>query len=200
METQKHKETAAALGLEWQTVREIYREMRAMAAAGIADRIEARRIAFAALGARNGGAFQLAHRHATTVGDRSNVKGLDDAARELAETELPELGRDDPSAALWELITTAPPAMPPADETMAAAIERAAGEKPAAPVSPDELLALPAAALIADVTEQWLRRLVAAGKVAGFRVGRHYLVPRAAAEAFRRHPTAGRPRREAAPF
>lgn len=150
--------------------------------------------------ARNGGAFALANRHATTIGDRTNVPGFDDCAKALAETELPELGRDDPAAALWELITQTPPAMPPADETMAAAIERAAAEKPAAPVSPDELLPLPAAALIADVTEQWMRQLVAAGKVAGFRVGRNYLVQRAAAEAFRRHPTAGRPRREAAPF
>jgi excisionase family DNA binding protein len=58
----------------------------------------------------------------------------------------------------------------------------------------DELLPLPAAAMVADVTEQWLRKLVKAGRIAGQRIGRNYLVSRAAVEHFKRHPTMGRPR------
>jgi hypothetical protein len=130
----------------------------------------------------------------------SNVRHFDDVARELAATELPELGEDDPAAELWALVNGDAPEMPPAAETFERALDRARLEAPRAPVSPDDLLPLPLAAYTADISEQWLRQLVKDGKVAGFRVGRCWLVKRSAAESFKRHPTAGRPRKEAAPF
>jgi hypothetical protein len=195
MDIQKHKQTAAEMGLDWSVVRAIYSEMRELETMGIARTLEARRIAYAALGHRHGGTFKLANRHAVTIGDQTNLRHFDDVARELAATDIPELGQDDPAAALYELVTAPAPVLPTADETMAAAIDRAAADAvPAAAATADELMSLPAAAMLADVTEQWLRKLVKAGRVPGQRIGRSWLVPRSAAESFRRHPTMGRPR------
>jgi len=200
MKPSEMKERAAAAGLDWPAVKAIYDEMRAAERAAIERPIEARRIAYAALGHGHGGRWKLANRHATTDGDMANVRHFDDVARELAATELPELGADDPAAELWALVTGEAPTLPPAAETFERALDRARLEAPRAPVSPDDLLPLPLAAYTADISEQWLRKLVADGKVAGFRVGRCWLVKRSAAESFKRHPTAGRPRKEAAPF
>lgn len=58
----------------------------------------------------------------------------------------------------------------------------------------EEMVSLPEAAKLADVSEAYLRRLVNAGKIVGFKLGRNYLVSAASAKAFDRHPTAGRPR------
>lgn len=58
----------------------------------------------------------------------------------------------------------------------------------------DGWVSLPEAAKLADVTERWMRQLVADGKVIGVRVGRNYLVLRESAEKFKRTPTEGRPR------
>lgn len=200
MQTAAHKQTAASLGLDWSVVRAIYSELRELEALGVARTLEARRVAFAALGHKHGGTFKFANRHATTIGDATNVRGFDDVARELASTDIPELGHDDPAAALWDLVTSPAPTLATADETMARAIDRAAAEQTAAPAVFDvgDMVPLPEAASLADVTEQWLRQLVKAGRVAGVKVGRNYLVSRAAAENFRRHPTMGRPR--LAPF
>jgi hypothetical protein len=196
MNTAAHKQTAATLGLDWSIVRAIYGEMRELETMAVARTLEARRIAYAALGHKHGGTFKMANRHATTIGDATNVRHFDDVARELAATELPELGHDDPAAALWDLVTAPAPVLATADETMVRAIDRAAAEpatsSPAASLA--DMIALPEAAGLADVTEQWLRQLVKAGRVAGVKVGRNYLVSRSAAENFRRHPSMGRPR------
>jgi hypothetical protein len=200
MNTAAHKQRAHELGLDWSIVRAIYSEMREMETLAVARTLEARRIAFQALGHKHGGTFKMANRHATTIGDATNVRHFDDVARELAATELHELGHDDPAAALWDLVTAPAPVLATADETMAQAIDRAAVEpatsSPAASLA--DMIALPEAAGLADVTEQWLRQLVKAGRVAGVKVGRNYLVSRSAAENFRRHPSMGRPR--LAPF
>ena len=55
-------------------------------------------------------------------------------------------------------------------------------------------VSLPEAAKLADVTERWMRQLVADGKVTGVRVGRNYLVLRESAAKFKRSPVEGRPR------
>jgi excisionase family DNA binding protein len=91
------------------------------------------------------------------------------------------------------------PAMSDADEAMAAAIDRAAELAAPAPAAGDFIRLIEAAA-IADVTEQWLRLMVKSGKVRGVKVGRNWQVSRSDVEWFQRHPTMGRPRREAAPF
>ena len=57
------------------------------------------------------------------------------------------------------------------------------------------LLPLPEAAELAGVREQWLRKLVQAGRVKGVRIGTRYFVDRADAAAFERHPSRGRPRK-----
>lgn len=53
---------------------------------------------------------------------------------------------------------------------------------------------LPEAAALADVSERYMRSLVNAGKVAGMKVGRNYIVSRKSAAAFVRSETEGRPR------
>lgn len=57
------------------------------------------------------------------------------------------------------------------------------------------LLPLPEAAELAGVREQWLRKLVQAGRVKGVRIGTRYFVDREDAAAFERHPSRGRPRK-----
>jgi hypothetical protein len=200
MKTSEMKAAAETAGLDWKALKAIYDEMREHDRGAIERPSEMRRIAFAALGHGHGGRWKMANRHATTDGDMSNVRHFDDVARQLAATELPELGADDPAAELWALVTGDAPELPPAAETFERALDRAKLEAPRAPVSPDDLLSLPLAAYAADISEQWLRQLVKDGRVAGFRVGRCWLVKRSAAESFKRHPTAGRPRKEAAPF
>jgi len=200
MKTAEYKERAAAAGIPWEIVRGIYSELRQHEKSALERAIESRRVAFSYLGYAHGGQYKLAKREAFNGGDMTNIRGFDDVAKELAAAEIPELGADDPATALWELVSSDAPTLPQSVETWERAFERAAKEAPAAPVSPDDLLPLPLAAYSADISEQWLRQLVKAGKIRGFRVGRCWLVDRHAAESFRRHPTAGRPRREAAPF
>jgi hypothetical protein len=60
-----------------------------------------------------------------------------------------------------------------------------------------KVLPLPQAAALAGVTERWMRFLVTSGAVKGTRVGRFWLVDKESAEKFQRHPTAGRPRKDA---
>ena len=55
-------------------------------------------------------------------------------------------------------------------------------------------VSLPAAAVLADVSERHMRLLVQSGKIPAAKVGRNWLVSRAAAVAFQRHPTLGRPK------
>lgn len=50
------------------------------------------------------------------------------------------------------------------------------------------------AADIAEVSRFWMRQQAAAGKVAAVCIDGQWFVLRSAAEAFERHPTAGRPR------
>lgn len=198
MKTADHKTAAADAGLEWSTVRAVYSELRELETLRIARTLEIRKVAFKALGVAHGGQFQFKNRHACTIGDATNVRAFDDVARELSHTEIPELGQDDPSAALWEIVSAPAPSMPTAYETMAAAIARAAADRPAVqPAAAAELgdmIPLPEAAGLADITEQWLRMLVKAGRVNGLKIGKNYLVSRSSAEQFRRHPSAGRPR------
>lgn len=59
---------------------------------------------------------------------------------------------------------------------------------------PDDWVTLPEAALLADVTERWMRSLVQGGRVVGLKVGRNYIVSRASAAAYVRSETEGRPR------
>jgi len=199
MTTAEYKSRAADAGLNWPTVRAIYDELRTQEKAAIERTTESRRIAFKALGYGNGGQFRLA-KGIGRGADADSVRNFDCVARELSATEIPELGADDPSAALWELVTAPAPVMPNQAETMEKAIEIAIEQSPPAPVSPDDLLPLPLAASQADITEQWLRLLVKSGKVRGFRVGRFWLVDRRSIANFQRHPTAGRPRLEPVPF
>ena len=63
------------------------------------------------------------------------------------------------------------------------------------PLAIDQLISLPRAAELADVSEGWLRQLVVEGKVRGVKIGRNYLVDLESAKAFTRHPFLGRPRK-----
>lgn len=145
MNTAKWKAEAATMGLEWGMVLDCYRELRHHEQLARTRKWEIRELAWKTLPMRHGGRLKRAYREAFEGGDMTMIPGFDDAAKELANTEIPELGQDDPAAALWELITAPKDNMPPADETMREAIERAvemtvdAADVPAA----DELEAVP---------------------------------------------------------
>lgn len=196
MRTNDHKSTAAAAGLEWSAVVALYREARAVEADELARRMTVRRAAFQALaGDAHGGRVRIGNRAGWTTGDSANIQGIDVVAAGLGMT----------ADELYHELQRPAPEARDADELMAETIARAAAL--AAPTAADDgadLMPLVEAAALADVTEQWLRALVKAGKVRGRKAGRNWRVSRADVEFFRRHPTAGRPRfrafQESAPF
>lgn len=115
MKQSEMKAAAAAAGLDWPAVKAIYDELREADRLAIERPVEMRRIAFAALGAGgHGGRWKLANRHAMAAGDQANIRHFDCVARELSQTELPELGSDDPAAALYDLVATDATEMPTA--------------------------------------------------------------------------------------
>jgi hypothetical protein len=101
---------------------------------------------------------------------------------------------------LYDDLAAGADTLQPADDVYAAVLDGLT----AAPAGEDEYLPLPAAAAAADITEQWLRKLVKAGRIRHRRVGRCWKVSAADVAFFARHPTAGRPRLRAglepAPF
>lgn len=195
MNTTEHKAAAAELNLEWSAVLAVYREMRELEAADVARRSAFRRDAFkASCGDEHGGHWKARNRAALTGGDSTYVQGIDVTAadRGMSADELyAELADDAPE-------------LRPADDVMRDAIARAAELAGDAADVAVEYVGLVAAAAAADITEQWLRQLVKAGKVRGRKVGRNWQVAAADLAFFQRHPTAGRPRLaghlEPAPF
>jgi len=189
MNTNEHKARAAELGLEWSAVLALYREARELEAAELERTAAARRdVATAATGDAHGGRFKGRYRAAFAGGDATYIPGLDVVAA----------GRGLTADELFADLAAAADTLRPADEVMAEAIDRAAVM--AAAADEGDYVPLVAAAAAADITEQWLRQLVKAGKVRGRKAGRNWLVSAADVAFFQRHPTAGRPRREAAPF
>lgn len=190
METNEHKLRAAELGLEWSAVVALYREARQLEAAEVERIAAARRdAARAASGDAHAGRFKGRNRVAFSTGDATYILGLDVVAADRGLT-ADELFADLASGA---------PGLRPADDVMREVIDRAAAlAAPAA--APADLVPLVTAAAVADITEQWLRQLVKSGRIRGQRRGRRWFVSAADVEFFQRHPTAGRPRREAAPF
>lgn len=194
MNTNDHKLTAAAAGIEWSAVLAAYRETRAMEAAELERIGTFRREAFQQLsGDDHGGRFKGRHREAFAGGDATYIRGLDVTAA----------GRGMTADELYDDLADGAPGMRPADEVMVEVIDRLIDQ-----ASDDEIettwTGLVAAAAAADITEQWLRQLVKAGKVRGRKVGRRWQVAAADVAFFSRHPTAGRPRLrahlEASPF
>jgi Ca2+-binding RTX toxin-like protein len=190
MNTNEHKQRAAELGLEWSAVLALYREARQLEAAEVERAAEVRRDAFRAQsGDTHGGRFKMRHRAAFNGGDATYIQGLDVVAADRGST-ADELFADLAADAV---------ALRDADAVMAETIDRAAALAAPADDAAD-MMPLVQAAHVADVTEQWLRQLVKAGRIRGRKVGRNWIVSRADVTYFDRHPTAGRPRREAAPF
>ena len=195
MNTHAHKQTAAELGLEWSTVLAAYREARAIEAEELERIGTFRREAFQQLsGDDHGGRFKGRHQAAFAGGDSTYISGLDVTAA----------GRGMTADELYDELAAAAPGMRPADEVMAEVLARLAEQAGDAVESEPTWTGLVAAAAAADITEQWLRQLVKAGRVRGRKNGRRWEVAAAAVRFFERHPTAGRPRLrvhlEAAPF
>jgi hypothetical protein len=192
MNTNEHK--AAAAGIEWSAVLASYREARAIEAEELERIGTFRRDALRQLsGDDHGGRFKGRHRDALAGGDATYIRGLDVTAA----------GRGMTADELYEELAAAAPGMRPADDVMAEVIERLIEQAGADDVE-TTWTGLVAAAAAADITEQWLRQLVKAGKVRGRKVGRNWQVAAADVAFFSRHPTAGRPRvrahLEASPF
>jgi len=194
MNTAEHKSTAAAAGIEWSAVLAAYRETRAIEAAELERIGTFRRDAFRQLsGDEHGGRFKGRHREAFAGGDATYIRGLDVTAA----------GRGMTADELYDDLADGAPGFRPADEVMSEVIDRLIEQ-----ASGDEIettwIGLVAAAAAADITEQWLRQLVKAGRVRGRRVGRRWEVAAVDVAFFSRHPTAGRPRQrahlEASPF
>lgn len=192
MNTSEHKRRAAELGVAWPDVLTIYREARELETADVERRRAIREAVYSFMGERHGGRFKFANRAAFNGGDATNIVGLDVAAAGLNMT----------ADELYAELNTAAPALRPADDVMAECVDRAAAMAAPASMADElaDLVPLVQAAHVADVTEQWLRLLVKSGKIRGRKSGRNWLVSSADVAFFTRHPTAGRPRREAAPF
>jgi hypothetical protein len=195
MNTADHKQSAAAAGLEWADVMAAYREARAIEAEELERIGTFRREALRQLsGDDHGGRFKGRHRAAFAGGDSTYIQGLDVTAA----------GRGMSADDLYDELAAAAPGMQPADDVMAEVIARLADQAGPADDVATTWTGLVAAAAAADITEQWLRQLVKAGKVRGRRVGRRWEVASVDVAFFSRHPTAGRPRLrahlEASPF
>jgi len=195
MHTADHKAAAAAAGLDWADVLAAYREARALEAAELERITTDRRQAFAAsCGDEHGGHWKARNRAAFAGGDATYIRGLDVTAadRGMSADELLEVLAEDA------------PTMRPADDVMRETIARLADMAGQADDNTTTWTGLVAAAAAANITEQWLRQLVKAGKVRGRKVGRRWEVAAADIAFFQRHPTAGRPRLRAhlaaAPF
>jgi excisionase family DNA binding protein len=63
----------------------------------------------------------------------------------------------------------------------------------------EEMTTLPEAAKLMGFTESYVRRLVRAGRIAGFKFGRNYLVHKQSALEFEKSPGCGRPKVEHRP-
>ena len=194
MNTNEHKAAAAAAGIEWSAVLASYREARAIEAEELERIGTFRREAFqASCGDTHGGHWKARNRAAFTGGDATYIHGLDVTAA----------GRGMTADELYEELAAAAPGMRPADDVMSEVIDRMIDQASADAVE-TTWTGLVAAAAAADITEQWLRQLVKAGKVRGRKVGRNWQVAAADVAFFSRHPTAGRPRMRAhlaaAPF
>jgi hypothetical protein len=194
MNTNEHKQRAAAAGIEWPTVLAAYREARAIECEQLERIGDFRRDAFRQLsGDDHGGRFKGRHRSAFAGGDATYIRGLDVTAA----------GRGMTADELYDDLASGAPGMRPADEVMSEVIDRLIDQAGADDVA-TTWTGLVAAAAAADITEQWLRLMVKAGKIRGRKVGRNWQVAAADVAFFQRHPTAGRPRvrahLEASPF
>lgn len=130
-------------------------------------------------------------------GDHSTIPQFDEWST-TAAAEWPDVFSpgDDPAAALWEFLQTPADRSPTAAELWEKAFTRALEESGARAIDDSaDLISVDDAAALADVTPQWIRSLAKSGRIPGRRVGSVWLVSRSAALAFKRHPTAGRPRR-----
>lgn len=65
-------------------------------------------------------------------------------------------------------------------------------------IDPAAYVTVGTAAALAGVSRFWMRQTVQAGRLPGVEIDGQWFVERAAAAAFERHPTAGRPRKDAA--
>jgi len=185
MNTNEHKSTAAAAGLEWADVLAAYRETRAIEYEELERIGTFRREALTQLsGDDHGGRFKGRNRAAFNGGDATYIKGLDVTAASRGMT----------ADELYDDLATAAPTMRPADDVMRETIERLADQAGPADQSEPMWIGLVAAAATADITEQWLRQLAKAGKVRRRKVGRCWQVAAEDLAFFQRHPTAGRPR------
>lgn len=184
MNTNEHKAAAAAAGISWADVLAVYREMRAIECDDVSRRADFRRDAFQELaGSAHGGHYKAAHRDAFTTGD---------AAALPIDTVAAFRGMS--SGELYETLKAAAPTLRDADDVMREAIARVADMAGQAGDVETTWTGLVAAAAAADITEQWLRQLVKAGRVRGRKCGRNWEVAAADVAFFQRHPTAGRPR------
>jgi hypothetical protein len=192
MQLDDHKQRAAELGIPWATVRDAYDAARSLEREELDRRAEFRRGALRAQsGHEHAGRWRFANRAAFAGGDATYIRGLDVSAadRGMAADEL------------FDELAADVEGLRPADDVMAETIEQLAADRPAAETT---WVPVPAAAAAADITEQWLRQLIKAGRVRGRREGRRWFAAAADVEWFARHPTAGRPRLRAhlaaAPF
>jgi excisionase family DNA binding protein len=190
------KTAAAEHGLDWEAVRAVYDSERAADMTAAADYRGFLETAYARLfGSTNGGHFKAANRRELSGGDYTTIPGFDETADSMVREFPTYLSPDNASAELWAAVSTPAPDAPSAAAAADRALVRALEECPAAPGSPRDMIGTAEAAALAGVSEKWIRRLVESGKLAGRRVGRSWIVSAAAAARFKRHPTAGRPRK-----
>jgi hypothetical protein len=115
-------------------------------------------------------------------GDLTEIRRLDEAAQALTGAgDLPELGADNAAAssALWSIISAPAPILEPEADTLTRALSLAYDIAPRASVSPDDMVSTAVAAEILGKSEQWIRKLIREGKLAGGRIGGRWWAHRA---------------------
>lgn len=119
------RKEAEAIGLRWDDVQTMYRELREREKEQRRWKWNIRREAWDRAGYRSGAHWKLANRNATNGGDMASIVGFDGLAQGMAMS-FPELGStdsDEPARKLWSLLTELVDRLPPPEKTYREAIE-----------------------------------------------------------------------------
>lgn len=179
---------AARAGIDFETLKIAFLEAIEIDRAETERENTIRKTALALQGFDHGGRFKLANRGAWAGGDETYLPGLDATAQHLASTIAPGITTGE----LYDFLASPARKRKTEAEILAETVERF--EALSDDFTTDDFIPLEQAAEIADITPQWLRKMVRAGKITARRDGRKWFVSENEIRFFSRHPTAGRPR------
>lgn len=182
MRTLELSSAARAAGLDCAALTTIYREERARIVEAHKRARFVRECCLRALGHTERTWTRRLRSVMRAGGDLTEIRRLDEAAQALTGAgDLPELGADNAAAssALWSIISAPAPILEPEADTLTRALSLAYDIAPRASVSPDDMVSTAVAAEILGKSEQWIRKLIREGKLAGGRIGGRWWAHRA---------------------